>query len=126
MKYPIPASAVSRRLRDVTTLVAFVLICPLGHAGASAGATTYLSVCAGCHGAGAGSPPGIAPDLRGFKGDDAAFLSVVKNGRPGTLMPPWQAAFSDAQIMSIRSYLKDATRASKQGIALAEEASAIP
>ncbi len=117
MKYKIQLSCLSRCLRDVAAFVALVSLSLLAYADAdsSTGANIYLSACAGCHGAGGDAPQfAIAPNLRRFKGDDATFLSVVKNGRRETLMSPWQTVYSDAQILSILSYLKKPTDASNE------------
>lgn len=104
MKQPIRFSDVFARLRGVTVLLALFSLCSLAQADANTGRKTYLSSCGGCHGA-SEDAPGFAPDLRRFQGDEHAFLSVVKNGRPGTIMSGWQGVLSDDDIMSIRSYL---------------------
>lgn len=106
MTNPIRLFDVPGRLRGAMALLALLSICPLVYAGADTGAKTYLSACAGCHGA-SEENPGFAPNLRRFKGDEFAFLSVVKNGRPGTIMSGWQGVLSDAEILTIRSYLKE-------------------
>lgn len=106
MTNPIRLFDVPGRLRGAAALLALLSICPLVYAGSDTGGKTYLSSCAGCHGA-SEEDPGFAPNLRRFKGDELAFLSVVKNGRPGTIMSGWQGVLSDAEILTIRSYLKE-------------------
>lgn len=93
------------RLRSVTASLALFLLCTFAQADADIGGKIYLSSCAGCHGA-SEDVPGFAPDLRHFQGDELAFLGVVKSGREGTIMSGWQGVLSDAEILNIRSYLK--------------------
>jgi mono/diheme cytochrome c family protein len=105
MKKSIKFNDAFGRLRSVTASLALLSLCTFAHAGANIGGKIFLSSCAGCHGA-SEDVPGFAPDLRRFQGDELAFLSIVKNGRPGTIMSGWQGVLSDAEIMNIRSYLK--------------------
>jgi cytochrome c55X len=75
--------------------------------------STYLTQCSQCHGVDARGTPAAA-DLRAFKGSEADFVRVVRDGRPGTAMTPWKGLISDDDIRAIARYLKepstDATR----------------
>lgn len=98
----------SRALGGLRGVAAFLLLsslCQLGRADELVGGKTYSYSCAACHGAGDGVA-GFAPDLSRFKGDETAFLSVVKNGRPGTIMPRWEGVITEPEMISIWAYLK--------------------
>jgi nitrite reductase (NO-forming) / hydroxylamine reductase len=66
----------------------------------------YADSCSGCHG----------PDRRGATGpallpqrltqDDAYYFDVIKDGKPGTAMPPWSSLLSDEEIFSLVSYIR--------------------
>lgn len=64
----------------------------------------YHRACGKCHGRSAISG-GIYPDLRKFEGSDEDFLNTTKNGRAGTMMPPWKGVFSEEELLRIRSYV---------------------
>jgi polar amino acid transport system substrate-binding protein len=67
--------------------------------------STYLTQCSQCHGVdGTGTP--FAANLRTFKGSEADFLRIVRNGRPGTAMTPWKGLISDEDIVDIGRYIK--------------------
>ena len=81
------------------------------------GRSLFGERCAGCHGAtGAGDGPAAAafdPPPRNFR--DAAFWRdrsganirrVVREGKPGTLMPPFAGTLSDAEIDAVVSYVE--------------------
>lgn len=112
------SSVLEGRLRCIAALLLLLSVCQpgradqLAYAAATAGSKTYLSTCAACHGAGEGMP-GFAPDLSRFKGDQAAFLSVVTNGRPGTTMPRWQGVITEQEMLSIWAYLKQKSSSDK-------------
>lgn len=88
---------------------------PVGDA--ARGKTIYETRCAPCHGVeGGGDGPGaaaIAPKPRNFR--DPAFWQgrtaqqlrlVVKQGKPGTLMAPFEGALSDAEIDDVVAYVQ--------------------
>ena len=66
----------------------------------------YLDSCSGCHG----------PDRRGATGpallaqrmteDDAYYFDVIKNGKPGTIMPPWGGSLTDDEITELVKFLR--------------------
>jgi cytochrome c oxidase cbb3-type subunit 2/cytochrome c oxidase cbb3-type subunit I/II len=81
------------------------------------GQSVYDLRCAPCHGtAGGGDGPAaaaITPKPRNFR--DAEFWKgrtveqlrlVVKQGRPGTLMPPFEGVLSDAEIDDVVAYVQ--------------------
>ena len=96
-----------------------VLLLPALAAAADAGKgkSTYEVRCAPCHGSdGSGEGPAAAaltPKPRNFR--DPAFwkgrtseqirLAIVQ-GRPGTLMAPFQGVLSDAEIDDVVAYLQ--------------------
>ncbi len=67
--------------------------------------STYLSQCSQCHGTDA-KGTAAASNLRAFKGSEADFLRIVRNGRPGTGMTPWKGLINDEDIQSIGRYIK--------------------
>lgn len=79
------------------------------HAGSNVeeGSKLYHASCAMCHGAGLQAAGGI-PDLRKTTLDEPAFRQVVKEGRPGTIMPPMKHSLSDDDILKIRTYIRAA------------------
>lgn len=78
---------------------------------------TYLAYCASCHGVD-GNGQGIAsgridPEPRTFRNPtwmagqtDAKLAEAVKNGRPGTAMPPFGAILDDAEIDRLVDYIR--------------------
>jgi cytochrome c oxidase cbb3-type subunit 2/cytochrome c oxidase cbb3-type subunit I/II len=84
---------------------------------AAAGKAIYDTRCSPCHGMdGAGDGPAaaaITPKPRNFRDRefwsgraDAQLRMVVKEGRPGTLMPPFEGVVSDAEIDAVVAYLR--------------------
>lgn len=116
MKKPIKLNDAFGRIRSVAASLTLFSFCAFAHANPNVGGKIYLSSCAGCHGA-SEDAPGFAPDLRRFQGDDATFLSIVKNGRQGTIMSGWQDVLSEADILNIRLYLKQKPVADSRQIA---------
>ncbi len=72
----------------------------------------YLDSCSGCH----------APDRRGATGpallpgrlseEDSYYFDVIKEGKPGTIMPPWKTQLSDAEITSLVAFIRSEAAAS--------------
>lgn len=73
------------------------------------GKKLYHATCAMCHGQELKAAGGI-PDLRKTALDDQGFRAVVREGRPGTIMPPMKHALSDEEIGRIRTYVRAAAR----------------
>ena len=74
-------------------------------AAAEEGKKLYHAVCSMCHGTELNAAGGM-PDLRMTRLDDQAFTAVVREGRPGTIMPPMKSRLSDEEIGKIRAYIK--------------------
>ena len=67
--------------------------------------STYLTQCSQCHGVDAmGSA--AAANLQAFKGTEADFLRIVRDGRSGTGMTPWKGLIPDEDILNIARYIK--------------------
>lgn len=74
----------------------------------------YLDSCSGCH----------SPDRRGATGpallparlseSDDYYFGVIKNGKPGTIMPPWAAQLSDEEINTLVQFIRSETAAESQ------------
>ena len=119
----------SRRIAGATVAaVALVLSACGGDAGAPApaaapvrdaarGQSVFDLRCAPCHGTGGGGdgPAAVAitPKPRNFR--DAEFWKgrtgpqlrlVVRQGKPGTLMPPFEGVLSEAEIDDVVAYME--------------------
>jgi mono/diheme cytochrome c family protein len=69
----------------------------------------YRSTCAGCHGQqreGGVGPP-LTPDH--FTQDPSFYADTIRNGRPGTAMPPWGGGvpLSDEELDALVTYLME-------------------
>jgi cytochrome c55X len=64
--------------------------------------------CGGCHGydVAGGSGPSLFSDTLLSKRTDDMLLYTIRNGRPGTRMPPWKALLTDTQIGAIIAYAR--------------------
>jgi cytochrome c55X len=72
------------------------------------GEDLFTRNCGGCHGYdldGASGPSLFADTLLSKRTDDM-LLYTIRNGRPGTRMPPWKALLTDTQIGSIIAYAR--------------------
>ncbi len=120
----VPGSAMPRWNRlnaaDLQAVGAYVrTIEARGRLGASANASVieqgrdlYRQNCTGCHGMeGGGNGPAagaLAPSPTNFHEERPAkahALKVLKEGVPGTAMPPWEVQMSDAQREAVVAYL---------------------
>jgi cytochrome c oxidase cbb3-type subunit 2/cytochrome c oxidase cbb3-type subunit I/II len=120
----VPGSAMPRwnRLKaaDLQAVAAYVRTIEAGgHRGASAntsvieqGRDLYRQNCTGCHGMeGSGNGPAaaaLAPSPTNFHEERPAkahSLQVLKEGVPGTAMPPWEVQMSDAQRGAVVAYV---------------------
>ena len=74
----------------------------------SIGDRLYTTNCGGCHGydlEGASGPSLFADALLSKRTDDM-LLFVIRNGRPGTRMPPWKGVLTDDKIGAIIAFLR--------------------
>ncbi len=66
----------------------------------------FRDSCSGCHGSkreGA-TGPALIPDR--LTANDDYYFDIIKNGKPGTVMPPWGAAgMSDEEIWALVGYI---------------------
>jgi mono/diheme cytochrome c family protein len=111
----------------VRLLALVALVAPLGTrvalAGPDVGRRVFVERCAPCHGdTGGGDGPAaaaITPPPRNFR--DPVFWRgrteqqlrvVVRDGKPGTMMAPFQGVLSDAEIDGVVAYLQQSFRPS--------------
>ncbi|HSQ26932.1 MAG TPA: cytochrome D1 domain-containing protein [Anaerolineales bacterium] len=75
----------------------------------------YLDTCSGCHGADRRGATGPALLAERMSQDDSYYFDIIKNGKPGTVMPPWGGSLSDQEISDMVTYLRsDSDSASLQ------------
>ena len=100
------------------SLLAVLVLAAVGHATEPPlDARLYNERCSGCHGdQGAGDGPAAAalvPPPRNFR--EAAFWrgrtfeqmrTVVKKGKPGTMMPPFDGVLTDAEIDAVTHFVE--------------------
>lgn len=91
---------------------------PTGDPGA--GRPIYEQLCVNCHGAGGQGdgpigraliPP--AADLTGASvqaASDEALLAIIRQGKPPTAMPAWDAHLSPAQMRDVLAYIRSLAR----------------
>jgi putative heme-binding domain-containing protein len=78
---------------------------------AEQGKALYDQHCTACHGANGGAgdraPAIVMADATTMRGErsDAQLLAIIKNGIPGTAMPPWGSRLSDDEIKNIGAYI---------------------
>ncbi|MCH8039209.1 MAG: cytochrome c [Nitrospinae bacterium] len=83
---------------------------------AANGETIYVTHCLPCHGStGEGNGP-VAPMLEkppaNLAGEDVwgdsdkELLQIIRNGVPGTPMPPWKESLSDQHIRGVLAYIR--------------------
>jgi len=121
----VPGSAMPRWNRlnaaDLQAVAAYVRTIEAGgRRGASAntsvieqGRDLYRQNCTGCHGMeGSGNGPAaaaLAPSPTNFHEERPAkahSIQVLKEGVPGTAMPPWEVQMSDAQREAVVAYIE--------------------
>ena len=73
------------------------------------GARLYESTCAGCHGPAGDQIPGVELARGQFRRgtSDTDLITIIKNGIPGTAMPPH--SFSDQEAAQVVGYLRNMT-----------------
>ena len=78
----------------------------------AAGQRIFDAQCAWCHGA--GGTGGTGPDLRratlGHAGNDSTLVQIVRNGIPGTEMPSFAIALTDAMAWQTAAYVRSLGR----------------
>jgi high-affinity iron transporter len=107
------------RRRWIAALVTLLgMLAPPARAGdaSDAGARIYAERCSPCHGTdghGDGpTAPALVPPPRNFHDPavwkdrtDAQLRAIVKGGKVGTMMPPFEGVLSDAEIDAVIAYL---------------------
>lgn len=66
----------------------------------------FLDSCSGCHGADRRGATGPALLPQRLSQNDEYYFGVIKNGKPGTVMPPWGNMLSDAEITSLVGFIR--------------------
>ena len=80
------------------------------------GERVFNNFCVACHGPqGKGDGP-LAKDLtpppanltsQDVRQDsDEELLGIIRNGQPGTAMPPWKASLTEQQILDVLAYVR--------------------
>ena len=69
----------------------------------------YLDSCAGCHGTDRRGATGPALLPERLSQPDEYYLDVIANGKPGTVMPPWNEQLSDEDIDTLVEYIRSET-----------------
>jgi mono/diheme cytochrome c family protein len=93
-----------------TFLLIFTLALQAGPA-PDAGGDLFKQKCAMCHGAdGKGYPALKTPDFTDPKVQaslkDEEITKIIKNGKPGTAMPPFKDSLSEDQTKSLVGYIR--------------------
>ena len=74
------------------------------------GEKLYNETCTACHGkdgtGGELGPPVASQNRRYLKRTDQEIFDTVKNGIPGTQMPPYEKQFTDEQIWRVTAYIR--------------------
>ncbi|MFC6298147.1 c-type cytochrome [Pseudomonas sp. CCM 7893] len=94
---------------------------PVPPADVMLGKSLFDANCASCHGAnGKGDGPasrGLSPRPTNFQikqGNTTYLQEILRNGVPGTAMPPWDSMLSDGQRTAIVAYLRTLYQPSKK------------
>ncbi len=79
---------------------------------------TFNQVCASCHGANGsgGSAPSLLDDTWAHGGGDAEIAASIKNGWPGTPMPPFGATLNDQDIRAMVIYIRELRERAASGV----------
>jgi glucose/arabinose dehydrogenase len=87
---------------------------------------TFTQVCANCHGpnGSGGSAPSLLDDTWAHGGSDAEIAASIKNGWPGTPMPPFGGTLSDQDIRAMVIYIRELRDHRRQRAAAAHGAAA--
>ena len=83
---------------------------------ATKGKSVFKNFCVTCHGPqGKGDGPlakGLTPPPANLTSEDVRqdpdeeLLGIIRNGRPGTAMPPWKASLTEQQILDVFAYVR--------------------
>lgn len=69
----------------------------------------FLDSCAGCHGTDRRGATGPALLPERLTQEDDYYASVIADGKPGTVMPPWGEQLSDEDITTLVAFLRSDT-----------------
>lgn len=69
----------------------------------------YLDSCAGCHGTDRRGATGPALLPERLSQDDEYYASVILDGKPGTVMPPWGYQLNDEDVATLVAFLRSDT-----------------
>jgi cytochrome c oxidase cbb3-type subunit III len=76
----------------------------------AAGEKLYNETCTACHGkdgtGGELGPPVAVQNRRYLRRTDTEIFDTIKNGNPGTQMPPYAGQLSDDQIWQVTAYIR--------------------
>ena len=80
------------------------------------GERVFKNFCMLCHGPqGKGDGPlakGLTPPPANLTSEDVRqdsdeeLLGIIRNGQPGTAMPPWKASLTEQQILDVLAYVR--------------------
>ncbi len=69
--------------------------------------TAFLDSCSGCHGPNREGATGPALIPGRLQADDDYYFEIIKDGKPGTVMPAWgPAGLSDEEIWALVGYIR--------------------
>jgi mono/diheme cytochrome c family protein len=79
---------------------------------------TFGQVCANCHGpnGSGGSAPSLLDDTWAHGGSDAELAASIKNGWPGTPMPPFGGTLNEQDIRSMVIYIRELRDRAASGV----------
>lgn len=75
-------------------------------AAAAGAAAHYADSCAGCHGADRRGATGPALLPQRMTQSQEYYFDVIKNGKPGSAMPPWGSTMDDSTIQELLTYIQ--------------------
>ena len=98
-------------VRSTLFIAAGVLILSAALKAAPDGKAVFQQKCSMCHGMdGKGYPALKTPDFTDPKVQaavtDAQMIDIIKNGKKGTAMPPWDGKLSDDEIKAVVAYIR--------------------
>jgi len=69
-------------------------------------AGAYQDSCSGCHGPNREGATGVALVPQRLKESDDYYFDIVKNGKPGTIMPEHSTLYSDEEVWSLVGFIR--------------------